>query len=1085
MNKIRKKAIGILVTILLVVLYLPLSEVSVNAYANTSSKMANVIVFVSFQDTRADYWNESAGTKRKCEEIYDLYNVTESGYGNLSVKDYFNLASCGKFQIENIMPQMADGSHTIVPITLDGTAAHYNSPGGEYSLLRDVAAKLNQNSEWLGKLSGSLDYNGDGFIDNVTFVVASPETDRDTNFYPHKAEAAGYQIRINGMMMNCYNIINYGRMGSAAGGAGVAAHEFMHVLGPLDTYRLCGDGITDCGEGPVGCWDMMADSSSFVQYPLAYTRQELGWIHMDEVLTSGTYTLSSPQSDSNHYSMILKTPYSDTELFVVEYRKQGSSYPGDHKDKIDAKIGGSGIIVYRVNLAAEPKSNLASDYIYLFRQGEDETTASKTGARNGYLSTQSGRTSFGTSDVSDRSSSRAITYTDGTNSGIVIRNVGSAGGDTITFDLEYSIDMNGKSWDSVKYQYVPVQNGVGFYASVQNGTVYGSNMRLISYNGKMYGLRSNQNGKAELLRYTSGSWKTVKVLTPNKYSYDMDFEVGADGLLYIVCGEEDVGLRVYSMNASEVFTDLTGGIILQGSVANPKLTVTSAGVAVAYRDWKNGNAIRVCLRKGNRWQTVNTGGIAGDGFQICGAGNDLYLTAVNMAGVNSGGNYIYHCNTSSTPVFARLGNEFTTNSVTIVDMVIDKYDVLYVAYYNSAKKAVMVQGYQGGIWKQLGMNVSSSMVVDIQAVVSGNKIYLAYQGTNIVGVKSHDIFASSGTPRPVPIQTVTVDRTSVSLRPGETTALQAFVYPQNTTQSQQIAWSSSNPGVAVVDANGKVTAKSVGTAVVTAQAVNGIKGTCTIRVTTGTGTPEIPDYYTPTEAFVARLYSMCLEREPEQDGLAYWNQVLVSRGQGGAQVGHGFVFSQEYKNKHTSDEDYIEMLYVVFMNRPSDASGKNYWLGILRQGVSREYIFQGFAHSQEYTNICNSYGIERGTVTLRQPRDKNPNLTAFVNRIYEKAMERDGEEDGLNYWCNIIQGGGKTPVQVAEFFLTSEEFRNKNLSNEAYIKVLYRTFMGRECDQEGLNYWMGELNRGCSREDVLHRFAGCKEFRDIIAQFGL
>ncbi|MDE7367845.1 MAG: DUF4214 domain-containing protein, partial [Lachnospiraceae bacterium] len=52
-------------------------------------------------------------------------------------------------------------------------------------------------------------------------------------------------------------------------------------------------------------------------------------------------------------------------------------------------------------------------------------------------------------------------------------------------------------------------------------------------------------------------------------------------------------------------------------------------------------------------------------------------------------------------------------------------------------------------------------------------------------------------------------------------------------------------------------------------------------------------------------------------------------------------------------------------------------------------------------------------------------------------------------------------------------------------RVLYRTFMGRECDQAGLNYWLGELNRGCSRENVLRRFAGCKEFRDIMAQFGL
>lgn len=237
--------------------------------------------------------------------------------------------------------------------------------------------------------------------------------------------------------------------------------------------------------------------------------------------------------------------------------------------------------------------------------------------------------------------------------------------------------------------------------------------------------------------------------------------------------------------------------------------------------------------------------------------------------------------------------------------------------------------------------------------------------------------------------------------------------------------------------------------------------------------------------FVSRLYVKVLGRQPEQDGQAYWVSALLNRSQSGAQVGRGFVFSEEYKNKHTSDADFIEMLYVVFMDRSSDAGGKAYWMNCMNQGLSREYVFQGFAHSQEYTNICNAYGIERGTAASAQARDKNPNLTAFVNRIYVKAMERSGEEGGLNHWCGVIQSGSMTPVQVAEFFMTSQEFRNKNLSNEEFIKVLYRTFMDREYDQAGMNYWMGELNRGCSREDIMRRFAGCQEFRNIMASFGL
>lgn len=40
----------------------------------------------------------------------------------------------------------------------------------------------------------------------------------------------------------------------------------------------------------------------------------------------------------------------------------------------------------------------------------------------------------------------AITYSDGTNSGIVIENVGSASGDTITFDISFADDGQEGRW---------------------------------------------------------------------------------------------------------------------------------------------------------------------------------------------------------------------------------------------------------------------------------------------------------------------------------------------------------------------------------------------------------------------------------------------------------------------------------------------------------------------------------------------------------------------------------------------------------------------------------------------------------------
>ncbi len=238
------------------------------------------------------------------------------------------------------------------------------------------------------------------------------------------------------------------------------------------------------------------------------------------------------------------------------------------------------------------------------------------------------------------------------------------------------------------------------------------------------------------------------------------------------------------------------------------------------------------------------------------------------------------------------------------------------------------------------------------------------------------------------------------------------------------------------------------------------------------------------EKFVTRLYNKCLDREPDEEGMNTWVNILINKKGTGASVAKGFIYSKEYISKNVSDEEYVDMLYKVFLDRKADMEGKKTWLDLLNQGMSRDYVFRGFAESVEYTNICKSYGIDRGTVTLTQPRDKNVNMTKFVNRLYVYVLGRNGEKDGLNDWCQTMQNKLYTPIQVANYFVLSDEFKAKNLSDEEYIKVLYRAFLGREYDEEGLQTWLNLLKNGSSRETVLQGFTGSIEFRGIMADFG-
>ncbi len=115
-------------------------------------------------------------------------------------------------------------------------------------------------------------------------------------------------------------------------------------------------------------------------------------------------------------------------------------------------------------------------------------------------------------------------------------------------------------------------------------------------------------------------------------------------------------------------------------------------------------------------------------------------------------------------------------------------------------------------------------------------------------------------------------------------------------------------------------------------------------------------------AFVARLYSMCLGRNGDYDGQASWVRQLINHENSGAGVGYGFFFSPEFINRNLTNEEYVATLYRVFLGREPDQAGFNSWVSQLNNGADRLSIFRGFAHSQEYTNICNSYGIDRGSI---------------------------------------------------------------------------------------------------------------------------
>lgn len=245
------------------------------------------------------------------------------------------------------------------------------------------------------------------------------------------------------------------------------------------------------------------------------------------------------------------------------------------------------------------------------------------------------------------------------------------------------------------------------------------------------------------------------------------------------------------------------------------------------------------------------------------------------------------------------------------------------------------------------------------------------------------------------------------------------------------------------------------------------------------------NYGNTAKSFVYRLYKLVLGREPDTKGLNEWTNYLTSGQKTGVEVADGFIYSKELTARKLSDSAYVEMLYKTFLNRSSDSSGKKCWMTRLEKGMSRAFVYRGFANSTEFQGLCKQYGIRSGEVVLTAPKDQNEGVTMFIYRCYQKFLNRKPDDAGLNDWCNRLLSGQVNAKEAAYGFVMSNEFQNKNMSNTNYIKTIYLGLFDRTADSTGLSEWVGKLEAGNTRESVFYGFADSQEFRKLAKSFGL
>lgn len=610
---------------------------------------ANVVLFAYFADEEnPDYFNKPSvkdSSKTSGEYIQWLY---DGDYGR-SFTNYMDTISGGKFKVHNIFPQLEDGK--INAYKLPFTKSEAQTSNIDYSMIKNIVTNVSTASDLV------VDYDNDGCVDNLTIILIgeasySYEGEIPT-LYPHQSSYPGDES-LSGKLIRKYNVLNTGRMVDTllADESGVICHEFLHSLGYPDLY------VSDSSSYPVYNWDIMGLSSKYVNYPLAYLRMYFsGWVELETVTASRQLSLELPGGDGDQ-AYILQSPINPYEVFVVERRQQTDKLD---ENSIDSDIGKSGIIVYRVDTTVSGLSNFhGKTAVYVFRPqpgmvGHDDNE--RLALKNAALSLESGRTSIGSSDMDAGLEDGALTFSDGSNSGIVIENVSSVNDEHMTIDVTIPDASEFDMWNDTQLPDAQNSTVTSFEGAIYSAAVNGNQVQLYKYNAGRWEvcgtpvndpegisdiqLQASDNalvmaytdgyGELSMMSYDSIGEKWIACGTvPNVNSFDMEADSGHTYISYVV-NNSTVYLAEVDSDGSSY--SILGEAFKSSLCGSPRVLICNNEVYVSARDAIASNKIVVRKYEGANTFSEIASPDSASAYTIIGYNDTMYYASGSTSGI--------------------------------------------------------------------------------------------------------------------------------------------------------------------------------------------------------------------------------------------------------------------------------------------------------------------------------------------------------------------------------------------------------------------------------------------------------------------
>lgn len=106
-----------------------------------------------------------------------------------------------------------------------------------------------------------------------------------------------------------------------------------------------------------------------------------------------------------------------------------------------------------------------------------------------------------------------------------------------------------------------------------------------------------------------------------------------------------------------------------------------------------------------------------------------------------------------------------------------------------------------------------------------------------------------------------------------------------------------------------------------------------------------------------------------------------------------------------------------------------------------------------------------------------------VNRLYDVILNRTADSGGLRYWTEQSESGAAL-TGIASGFMASPEFQARfgHLDNRGFVEGLYEFALERSGEVEGVDYWTQRLDAGADRAGIVVGFSESAEAVELVAR---